>query len=842
MNPPWSEARLDNGLRVLVQPSAAAPVAAVYLWLECGTADESTPELAGVAHFLEHMVFKGTARRGVGEAAAEIEALGGDLNAYTTWDQTVLHATVAAPYWQDALDVVADMALNPAFDPRELEREKQVVLEEIRGYEDDPDAVADDALQALLYPGHPYGLPILGTVESVARLPHAGVVDFWRRGWAPNRAILAIAGPVDPAEVLEAARRSFQSWQPQQPRAPIPEADRARGRAQRLARSFDSTAVQLGWRIPALGHPDLPALDVLAAVLGQGHSSLLMQRLQLQEGIAASVWADASTRVGGGSLVIGFLPLQEQTGEAVEMALDVTARVARAGLPGAVVARARDALVSDFLFSHETVDGIAHDLAWYAARMGSPAARETWREQLAAVTTADVTRAARTWLTAEHANLVAVDRQLSEDTLKRAFTDGRKRWHIVRGKPRIGEVHRYALKNGVRIVVLPDETEICAIRTLSLGGCLAVPDRLPGIPSAWSSMVTTGAGPWDAQGYGTACDSVATVVDAIAGRNTLGLQASFPVAHLDDAVELVLWPLLDPHFQAWEWDRVKGELQEELRTLDDRPGQVASRKMWALLYPEHPWRHPWSGTLGGLERVTPRALRRWHEQQIQGRNLVVAVVGGVHPEAVRDVLAPWLEELDPGEPLPARSLPPPPNPARRQTRAGHEQATVVACVRGAALTDPDRHALTVAGAILGAQGGRLFLSLREARGLGYSVWASHTEGVDGGVFQAGITSAPDRAREAARGLVSELGRITEEGPTEREVERAVRMLVGQRAMSLQRAVGRATNLAATTLYGLPWGMDAYRKELERIRPRDVREALQARGVGAPSVLTVLPRS
>lgn len=838
--PPWSSVELANGLRVLVQPSHRAPVAAVYLWLEAGTADE-TPPTAGVAHFLEHMVFKGTARRGVGASAAAIEELGGDLNAYTTWDQTVLHATVAAPWWREALDVIADMALAPTFDPGELEREKQVVIEEIRGYDDDPDSVADDVLQALVHPEHPYGRPILGTARSVAALTRDDVVGFWRRHWGPRRAILAVAGPVTPEEVREAAEALLGGWEGGARRNPIPLARRAPGRIERVARPFESTTARLAWPAPPLGHPDLPALDVLAAALGQGQSSLLTQRLQLQEGIAASCWADVSTRVGGGAFTIGFLPMQEESAEAVRRALEVVGRVVRAGLPGAVVARARDALLSDFLFGHETVDGIAHDLAWYTARMGSPDARAAWCEQIAAVDAAQVLEVARRWLAPESGTVVVVDKQLRARDLQRAVAEAHRRWVAPTTRRAPAGIVRRTLDNGVRLVVQPEEGELCAIRTLSLGGCLAVPERQAGIPSAWAAMITTGAGPWDAQGYGTACDTYATVVDAVAGRNTLGLQASFPADQLDEAAELVVWPLLEPHFDDYEWDRVRGELLEDLRTLDDRPNEVASRLVWASLWPNHPWRHPWAGTRSSLERITPAALARWHELQIQPRNLVVAVVGGVDPEEALAALAPWFERLEPGPDLPRRRVPPPPRGGHRTAQAGHEQATVLACLRGASLRDPDRHALHVASTLLGAQGGRLFLELREARGLGYAVWAQHVEGVDGGVFEVGVTTDPDRADEARAALVDELRRFAAEGPTDAEIARAVRMLLGQRAMSLQRVVGRAVELATTTLYDLPFGLDAYRRELEAVDADGIRSALARRGVDDPLVITVRPR-
>src|SRR5690606_32499061 len=151
-----------------------------------------------------------------------------------------------------------------------------------------------------------------------------------RRNWGPRRAILAVAGPVDADEVVAAARELLGDWEGGEPRAPLPVAAPGQGRVERVSRAFESTTARVAWPVPPLGHPDLAALDVRAAAWGQGQSSLLTQRLQLQEGIAASCWADVSTRVSGGAFNIGFLPMQDETAEAVRRTLEVVGRVVRA--------------------------------------------------------------------------------------------------------------------------------------------------------------------------------------------------------------------------------------------------------------------------------------------------------------------------------------------------------------------------------------------------------------------------------------------------------------------------------------------------------------------------------
>jgi len=354
-------------------------------------------------------------------------------------------------------------------------------------------------------------------------------------------------------------------------------------------------------------------------------------------------------------------------------------------------------------------------------------------------------------------------------------------------------------------------------------------------------MVVAGAGDWDATAYAEAQDRIAAVVNGISGRNTTGLHASFPAANLQDAVELVGQAMVDPHFDEDEWHRVQAEILEDLRTLEDRPGQVSGRAMWASLFPKHPWRLPHSGTSATVRRIRTATLARWHQQLFTADNLSIAVAGGVDPDAVLETLAPWLMALDQGQGLPDRPKPGMPRKTLAPLHAGNEQASVTLCVRGPDLYSPDRPALEVAAAVLGAQGGRLFLDLREGRGLGYSVWSQWLGGLDGSIFLAGLATDPTRREEATQALRATLNRFADEGPTPAEVERCRRMLLGQMAMSLQRVSGRATDLAIASRYGLPSGLAAWRKQLESVDAKGVVEALQRMSLTDPLEIAVVPR-
>ena len=182
---------LDNGLTVLLFESHAAPVVAFQAWVGVGSADE-TPEVAGIAHVFEHMLFKGTKRRGVGQIAQEIEAAGGDINAWTSFDQTVYHLVLASRYFDTGLDILADAVQSSSFDPHELERELKVVLEEIKQGEDAPSRVVTQALFSNAYAKHPYRRPVIGNEGTVRKLTREKLLDFFARWYVPSNITLVV--------------------------------------------------------------------------------------------------------------------------------------------------------------------------------------------------------------------------------------------------------------------------------------------------------------------------------------------------------------------------------------------------------------------------------------------------------------------------------------------------------------------------------------------------------------------------------------------------------------------------------------------------------------------------
>ena len=331
---------LPNGLTLLVEENHAAPVVAIQVWVRVGSADELADE-AGLAHLHEHMLFKGTARRGPGEIARSIEACGGEINAWTSFDQTVYHVVLASRFFAEGVDVLADAVTSAAFDPDELKREIEVVCEEIKRSQDSPTRKLSRELFATSFARHPYGKPVIGTEESVRSFARDGILKFYRRWYKPENTVVVVVGDVRAQDAVDLVEKHFVfppgpfEHAPQRPTEPRREEPVARLKREPLKEGYLSIA----WPSPPMVHEDVAALDALSIVLGHGEASRLHRALKRDRLLCTEVQASCYTPVDPGLTIIGLTlqpaTVHEAVREAAERWIEPKAVVLAALLPEA---------------------------------------------------------------------------------------------------------------------------------------------------------------------------------------------------------------------------------------------------------------------------------------------------------------------------------------------------------------------------------------------------------------------------------------------------------------------------------------------------------------------------
>ncbi|MEM9901568.1 MAG: pitrilysin family protein [Pseudomonadota bacterium] len=351
--------RLSNGLRIVTEAMPSLQSAAVGLWVDAGGRHE-TPEQNGIAHFLEHMAFKGTARRSALQIAEEIEDVGGYINAYTSRETTAYYARVLGHDVPLALDVIADIVLNPALPEAEIEVERGVILQEIGQALDTPDDIVFDWLQEAAFPNQALGRTILGPVERVRAFTQADLARFVAEHYGPDQLVLAAAGAVDHTKIVAQAEGLFGHLA-SHAHGPA-EGATFQGGEKRVVKPLEQVHLTLALEGPGYTSSDLYAAQIYATLLGGGMSSRLFQEAREKRGLCYSVFASAGSYADTGMLTFYAGTGAEDVGALAELMVDEVRRVAL-DASQAEVARARAQMKAGLLMGLESPSSRAERMA-----------------------------------------------------------------------------------------------------------------------------------------------------------------------------------------------------------------------------------------------------------------------------------------------------------------------------------------------------------------------------------------------------------------------------------------------------------------------------------------------
>ena len=392
---------LGNGVRVVVQEHHASDVTALQLWVRAGGRDEAANEL-GLAHYLEHMLFKGTVSRPTGFIDRDVEGVGGRMNAGTSLDYTYYHMVLPATRTEAAIELLADISVNASLESAVLDAEKRVVLEEMRLSEDNPRRFLSRRLMETLFDGHPYGRPVIGTPDLIRALTRETLVAFYRRLYVPEALTLVIVGPVRPTDVLAQARRTIGRI-PRSGSPPLPVAAAAAPRARHveLVRPGMQAYFGLAWHAPRIDHADVAAVDLLVTILGQTRSSRLTRVLRDEQGLVSSIASGYSALEGGGAISV---TAQTDAANVERAAAEVLAQIRRIREEGVTEVERRRAITSAESyreFQKETAEGRAHALG-HAATVWRIEDELAYLDRVRAVSAAQIQAAARRYLDPEN--------------------------------------------------------------------------------------------------------------------------------------------------------------------------------------------------------------------------------------------------------------------------------------------------------------------------------------------------------------------------------------------------------------------------------------------------------
>jgi len=821
---------LPNGLSLILDPDPAAPVVSAQLWLETGSIHEGDQLGAGLSHFLEHMMFKGGGDFDATQLAESVPAAGGHWNAYTSFDRTVYFIDGPSSGLERFLEVLAAMVFHPHLPESEFEREKDVIRREIDMGLDDPDDRAHQLLFATAFSHDARRHPVIGHRDRFDAVSHEQLVDYHRRRYSPDRACLCLAGDFDPDAVRDRVAALFGGvargggGEPAVPLDP-PQLGPRRAR-DRFA--VPASRLTLAWKIPALGDPHLPALDLLAAILGRGRSARLYRELRERRSLALEINAWCWSQPGREGLFgISAETPEPKRDELVAAIHDEVRRCAEAEF-GAPLERAKRQIAAAQFRTLTSSSGRAGDLAsnWHEARDLDFTRR--YLAQLEAVTAEDL-RAALGSLDESRETLAVLDPLESAATTPRPARGG--------AKP---EPETLTLPNGATLALLPDpRVPVLALQAAMRAGAPAETPATAGINRLLAATLPQATRQRPAEPLANTLESLGASLGAGAGNNSLALQLAGLSPDLATLVPIFGEVLAEPALEADSIEREKAAQLAELEEALEDPLSLAFRELRARLFGPAGYGIPSLGERESLTALGRLELAAHHSLHATGANLCLALAGDFAPAEARDALSAALAEIPAGETWspPASKLR---DPEIASLSIDKRQAALALGFPGLAALDPRRFALRMIQEWCSDMAGPLFTRIREQLGLAYQVGATQFHGHDTGLLAFYLATDPAQRELAERELRAEIAKLAEHGIPDAAFERVRATVISAVALHQQSPHSIARQAAIDLLFGLP---ATHHRDLARhylaLTPSEVLEtARQLLGERDPVVVRV----
>lgn len=786
---------LPNGLTVLLKRDTAAPVSSVQVWVKTGSIHEGASLGAGLSHYLEHMLFKGTERRAGREISATVQAHGGYINAYTTFDRTVYYIDVPAEHTAVAIDLLADATLRSTLPAEEVAKEKEVILREIDMCLDDPDQRLAQALFETAFRTHPYRQPIIGHRDVFAANTRDDLLAYYRARYVPNNLVVVIVGDFDPAATRAAIAEHFGK-SPRVRLAPVlvpDEPAQLSRRDQHLAEDVQVSRAGLGWQIPGLTHPDAPALDLLSMVLGHGDSSLLWQSIREKARLVHTIDAMSWSPGTSGLFYISYLADPDKRTAAEAAILRELARIAAKGISPKMLEKAVRQVVTSEINMRKTMSGQASRLGSGEVVVGDINYTRTYFKRLFALTPAALKRVMRTYLVPERLTVVSSNP---------AAAPGGAGGPVTAPAASL-DFEEIKLPNGARLLLQSNKSlPNLHLRLAFAGGPMFEPSGRRGLTSLMATLLAKDTARRSAEEVARAIEEVGGTFSDFSGNNSFGLYAEVLPADSRLALELLADAVLRPAFKSARLEIERESALAALKESLDDVVTVGRKKMREKFFGAHPFAIESGGDEAGLKAMQVADLRALHRRLVVSGNAVLAVAGDFDAK----VLVPKLKAL-------LASLPKGAGPkadAALRVTAGdfteiqpRQQAIVFQAFPGPGLLAPDYLVSEVMDELFSGMSSNLFERVREQKSLAYFVRSSRIVGLDSAMFYFYAGTSPQRYEEVIAELNLEIARVQQGGVSAEELSRCqVRLKAGKR-MGLQTNSARAMQSGLNAVYGLP---------------------------------------
>jgi len=813
---------LKNGLELITVEKCHTPMVSLVLIIKAGAAYPLEFSAAGTAHFVEHMLFKGSAKYTEKQINQEFSAMGGYINAYTTFDYTAVHFSVLRQHFDEALEILTDMVFNSEFLVQDVEKERQVILNEINLNLDEPSRRLTRELFLTAYQKSPYQYPIIGHKDLFVRLNRDDIYNFYKRYYCPDNMVLAIVGDINSIKAEKLVEKKFAAYKrkglPQE--ISITEPRQVSFRRKDVDFPIPISKIVFAYHSVDIFSKDLFALDALSVICAGMPGSILETELVEKKKIALEVNAYNYTPEHNGLFVITVDCEPSATDEVIRSVKKIMSNLGIKGVSQLKLSKAKNYFLTDYYKKLETNEDLAKEIAVDCALVGDSNFSVTYLKSIGSLNIAQLKKAASKYFKNSNLTVVVLSEKGKQEKHKEQFSRTEK--PLLKTLP-----------GGLRVILKEDKnTPLLTFRVTYLGGLGSEVEPFWGISNLTASLFFEGTKGYNKDRIDDFLSSRGAFYTTYSGNNSFGFSVQLPCEYAKDAFKLIEEIVLETTFPSTQLEKQKRIIKAAIEKQHADVFGLSYLTLKESLYPKnYPFYHAKLGSLKSVEQISRKDVMDYYQKHLIPTRIVISVFGNFD----RVKITPYLKKISLALAKKGTKFQPPQlsegtSSLSKEQITKHlpkKQSMVLVGFKTMGLNSNDRYALEVLTKIISGSGARLYKSIRIQKGFSYTLGAFNTYGLDKGFYTIYVATTKDHAEEIIASIEKEITLLKKSDVPAEELERAKQAIIGEYLRGLQANTDFSFTCSLDELYGFGYDFyDKYRKHIEQVSAQDIRKVAE----------------
>lgn len=787
--------KLDNGQTVVIQEIKNNPIVIIDTWIKTGSIDEEDSN-NGVAHFLEHLFFKGTKTHEPGEFDRILETKGAITNAATSKDFTHYYVTIPSKDFDLAMELHADMMMHPLIPRNEMEKERKVVLEEINKDLKSPSRILHENLNSMMYQEHPYKRKVIGRSDVIETITRDQVLDFYNKHYSPSNMITLVIGDVDTNHALERVKEVFNAEYKKQTKTIYAKEAQLTKQIKKVEYiPTESGYIVIGFRGVPITDNESYALDVLATILGDGRSSILNQTLKEKKRLAFSIDAGNSTFRDDGIFYISANFEPDKCKQVQKAVFEEIKKIQTQGVTDEQLNLAKNMIERNTYYARESITNIATEIGYTMALTNDIKFYDNYLDNIKCVTKDAVKKAANKYLGENKSAISIILPESAKNIPVSNLTQNTGSAELISENR---ETQKYKLSNGSTMLYTKNTSnDIIAMNITARGGQLL--DKIPGTANLTAATILKGTKNYTSLELSQILEDNGIKIVPTSGADAFSISVLTTKDEYDKTLELLNEVINNAAFDEYEIQKVKSDKLNSIKRNKDNALQQAVEEYRDLIY----YNTPYSISSKVLEKNIPNIKKadivEYYNNIFTPENLVISINGNIDQEKTVQELNKIFKTKATCSEFKYPTYDSKITPINGQRENLIEMQTQTAWILlgwqvNGVLNEKDYATLQVIDSILGTgMSSRLFKDLREQEGLAYQLGSGYSPNVLRGSFMLYIGTNPETLEKAKSGLFEEIKKLKTEYVGDKELADAKEKLLGNYVIGLETNLDKATN-------------------------------------------------